>query len=53
MPRKQKESTARTRRKLAMATSVAHKLNPLIALGFIFVYWVIGMNNVINPDVGL
>ena len=38
------------RRKLERARDVAKKLNPLIAVMFIMVYWLVGMYNVWDPQ---
>ena len=47
------KSRAWTKKKLIMATSVAHTFSPMIAISFIGIYWIIGMNNVINPTIDL
>jgi hypothetical protein len=48
--RKEREAGERNQRKLARAIKVGHYLSPIIAITFVVVYWMVGMYNVINPD---
>ena len=43
------EAGEKTKKKLSMAIGMAHVVNPLIAIGFIIIYWIVGMNNNMNP----
>jgi Na+-driven multidrug efflux pump len=48
--RKAREAGERNQRKLDRAINVGHYLSLIIAITFIVVYWMVGMYNVINPD---
>ena len=48
--RKKKEASQKTKKKLQRATTTAHIFTPLIATTFIMVYWMVGMFNVMNPE---
>ena len=48
--RKQLSAEEKTKKKLALAMAMAHMVNPLIAILFIIIYWIVGMYNNMNPE---
>ena len=49
--RKQQESNEKNQKKLAMAITMAHIINPMIAVGFIAIYWIVGTYKNTNPEI--
>ena len=49
--RREAASSSWTKRKLVLATRVAHYINPLVAIIFMVIYWIFGMYENLNPEV--
>ena len=47
---KAEEQGVKTERRLRRATIVAHYISPTVATTFAVVYWMVGMFNVMYPD---
>ena len=48
--RKQLSAEEKTKKKLAVAMAMAHMVNPLVAILFIIIYWIVGMHKNMNPE---